>query len=327
MSSITEQISATSKSQLESQLNFLNSVLKNTFEGAGQIVALNLSTARNAAERSTAAARQLLEAKDSRAVLDLAKPASAIESLVAYQRELFSIASQTQQAFLQTATDRLRAVPAKSLVLAVPALAQQVAQQVAQQATQIPESAVNAALAATNAASEAAQSAASGATEAAGHAAHAASDAAQAATASTVEAARTATGHVAQAAASTIQETAGATTKAAADATEATAKASGDAVEAASENIARAAATAPDATDVVSDAVKRVTDAASTSAPVAAPIAAAAESAETTQALFENEQAAPKSVRGKPATKPVAEALAALADNKPARSAPGKSRK
>lgn len=320
MSSITEQISATSKSQLESQLNFLNSVLKNTVEGAGQIVALNLSTARNAAERSTAAARQLIEAKDSRAVLDLARPTSAIESLVAYQRELFSIASQTQQALLQTATDRLRAVPTKALALAVPA--------VAGQAAKIPETAVNAALAAANAASEAAQSVASGATGTAAHAAHAASDAAQAATASTVEAARAAASTVADAAAQTAAASADAAAKATQDAAGTAAKAGNDAVEVASDSIARAAEAAPAATDAVSEAVERVTDAAAEATPVAAPIAAAAaEPAASTAPLFDTEPSAPKTVRGKPATKPVAEALAALADNKPARSAPGKSRK
>ncbi len=334
MSSITEQISATSKSQLESQLNFLNSVLKNTVDVAGQVVALNLSTVRNAAERSAIAARQLIEAKDPRAVLDLARPLSAIEGLFAYNRELFSIASQTQQALFRTASERLRDVPAKALVLAAPVV------------TQVSESAVNAAVAATNAAAEATQAAAEGAAGTASQAAHAASDAAQAATSSAVEAARATSGSLAGAARETTEEiddaanAAGkvqdaaveATARAARDATEAGAGAANDAaeaigastanaVEAAGDTVARAAEAAPAPKDAVAAAVERVTGAAAETAQAPAPVTA------SSAPLFETEPSQ-KGGRGRAASKPAAEPVAALAD-KPAqaKSAPGRSRK
>lgn len=319
MSSITEQISATSKSQLESQLNFLNSVLKSTVDSASQIATLNLATARNAAERSTAAARQLIEAKDARGVLELARPLSAIEGLVAYQQEVFSIASKTQQALLQTATDRFRDVPATTLALVAPAVAQTT------------EAAANAIEAATNAAAEAAQSAASGATGAAAHAAQAAGDAAQAATGSAVEVARTATDAATDAAAEGVRATAEeiddaaeATARATHDATESTsgsvqsvAATATTAVESASATIAKAAEPAPEVQDAVTAAAARVTEAA-TAAP-----------ASVTAPLFEVESPASKTVRNKPSAKPAAEAVAALADKHaaPSKGAPGKSRK
>ncbi|WP_338766377.1 phasin family protein [Massilia sp. METH4] len=338
MSSITEQISEqisrTSKTQLESQLDFLNSVLKNTVDGASEIVALNLNTARNVAERGTAAARQLIEARDTRAVLDLARPLSAIEGLFAYQRELFSIASKTQQAFLQTATDRFRDVPGKTLVLAAPAVAQ------------VPETVVNAAVAAANAAGEAAQAATSGATEAAAHAVHAASDAAQAATGSAAEAARNTQGALAEAARASqdgaeqavratteeiddaveaadkaAQDTAEAGVSAAAQAAETAAAASARAVEDASDILLREASASPSAADAVAAAVERVTEAA---AQAPAPVTA------SSAPLFDTDHGThtQRSTRSKSRSSGE-QPVAAQADKPagPAKSAPGKSRK
>lgn len=125
--SVPEQIAATSKSQLENQLNFLTSVLSKTVDGAQQVVSLNLSTARNAAERGAAAARQLAEARDAREVLNVVRPLSALEGALAYGRELFSIASNTHVQLLQVARDGFRppalsAPAAPALVLAAPAV-------------------------------------------------------------------------------------------------------------------------------------------------------------------------------------------------------------
>lgn len=133
MSSITEQLSATSKTQFEHQLNFLNDVLKKAVDGAQQVAALNLHTAKSAAEKSAAAARQLIEARDARAVLELARPTAAIEGLLAYGRELFTIASDTQAELLRSAGEQFRGTEqtGKTLVLAAPAVAREAVQPVA----------------------------------------------------------------------------------------------------------------------------------------------------------------------------------------------------
>jgi len=269
MSSITEQISATSKSQFESQLNFLNDVLKKTVDTTGQLVALNITTARNAAERSADAARQLIEAKDARAVLELARPLSAIEGIFAYGRELFTIASKTQVELLRTASDQFRDVPGAALALTAP---------VARATEQASEQVTHAATAATNAAVEATRAAAEGATDAAAQAARTAADAAQATTAQAVRTAAD-VGHTASAAADSAQPV----VAAAQDAVQTT-------VQGAEESVTRA----------VEQSAEAVAD--------SAPTVAAA-------GLFDGDTAAaPKTVRGKPATKPVAEAVAALTD-------------
>lgn len=134
MSTLTDQISATSKSQFESQLDFLNSVLTKAVDGAQQVAALNLNTARGVAERGATAARQLADAKDPHQVLDVVRPLATLDGVLAYGRELFSIASSTHVQLLQVARDQLRvpalpsalssALPvaaAPALVLAAPA--------------------------------------------------------------------------------------------------------------------------------------------------------------------------------------------------------------
>lgn len=279
MSSITEQLSATSKSQFESQLNFLNNVLKKAVDGAEQVVALNISTAKNAAERSAAATRQLIEAKDARAVLELARPLSAIEGLFAYGRELFTIASKTQVELLQSARERFSDLPTKTLVLAAPAV------------TQVPAQAAQGAI-------------------------HAATDTAQAVTQAVTDSAQAAT----RGAADTAQAATHAVADSAAQATHAASVSAGSAVEAASHTLAQAAHDVQPATDAVTQAALQVAQAVADNTPAA-----------STAALFDGEASpAPKTVRSKPAAKPVAEAVAALAD-KPAttlKSVPGqKSRK
>jgi hypothetical protein len=57
MFSITEQLSAATKSQLETQLKLLNGYATTAFEGAQKVIALNLSTTRASVEKSSEAAK------------------------------------------------------------------------------------------------------------------------------------------------------------------------------------------------------------------------------------------------------------------------------
>ncbi len=109
MFSIPEQFSAATKSQLEAQLKILNNVAATAFNGAQKVIALNLSTTKASVEKTSAAARELLEAKDPQEFF--AKSSARVpnfDGLFAYNRELFSIASKTQAELFQAAQEQLK---------------------------------------------------------------------------------------------------------------------------------------------------------------------------------------------------------------------------
>ncbi|UMR30921.1 TIGR01841 family phasin [Massilia sp. MB5] len=130
MSSITEQLSAATKTQLESQLNILNSIASTTFDGAQQVIALNLSTTKASVENSAAAAKQLLEAKDTGDLLSLVQT-PGFDRVFAYGRELFAIVSKTQAGLLQAAKDQFQDASA-AVTAAVPLLSEVAAEPAAQ---------------------------------------------------------------------------------------------------------------------------------------------------------------------------------------------------
>jgi phasin family protein len=122
MFSITEQFSATTKSQLESQLKILNSLANTAVSGAEQVIALNLSATKASVEKSSSTAKQLFQAKDPQEFIKLstAQPPS-FESLLAYSNELFSIASKVQADLLRAATEQAQQAPVlPALKLAAP---------------------------------------------------------------------------------------------------------------------------------------------------------------------------------------------------------------
>ena len=131
MFSIPEQFSAATKSQLEAQLKILNNFAATAFEGAQKVIALNLSTTKASVEKSSAAARELLEAKDPQEFF--ARTTARVpnlDGLFAYNRELFSIASKTQAELFQAAQEQLKeagkqtaAAPKLSAPITAPAVA------------------------------------------------------------------------------------------------------------------------------------------------------------------------------------------------------------
>ena len=130
MFSIPEQFSAATKSQLEAQLKILNNFATTAFEGAQKVIALNLSTTKASVEKTSAAARELLEAKDPQ---DFFAKSTArvpnLDGLFAYNRELFSIASKTQAELFQAAQEQLK--EAGKQAVKVPKLAAPIAAPVA----------------------------------------------------------------------------------------------------------------------------------------------------------------------------------------------------
>ncbi len=126
MFSNPEQFSAATKSQLEAQLKILNNFATTAFEGVQKVIALNLSTTKANVEKSSAAARELLEAKDPQDFF--AKSTARVpnfDGLFAYNRELFSIASKTQAELFQAAQEQLK--EAGKQALKVPKLAAPIA--------------------------------------------------------------------------------------------------------------------------------------------------------------------------------------------------------
>jgi phasin family protein len=111
MFSFTEQFSAataTAKSQLDKQLdkqlNIANEFATTAFDGVQQIIALNVSTTKASVEKSSAAAKQLFEAKDPSEFFK----APNFDGLLAYSRELVSIASRTQAELLEVVKEQIK---------------------------------------------------------------------------------------------------------------------------------------------------------------------------------------------------------------------------
>ena len=109
MFSITEQFSAATKSQLEAQLNLINNFASKAVESAEKVIALNLSTTKATVEKSSSAAQQLLSAKDGQEFFRLsASQTPSLDHLLAYGRQLFTIASDAQAILLQSAREQVK---------------------------------------------------------------------------------------------------------------------------------------------------------------------------------------------------------------------------
>ena len=98
MFSFQEQISAATKSNLETQLALLTALTGKAFESAEKIIELNMSVAKASLEETTANARQLLAAKDPQEFIALstsqAQPNG--EKAAAYSRQVMGIVSGLQ---------------------------------------------------------------------------------------------------------------------------------------------------------------------------------------------------------------------------------------
>lgn len=94
MTSLSEQLSAVRKSQFEAQLDLMSALTTQAFQSAQQVMALNFNTSRASVERSASAFRQLLSASDPRDLFALGSHTQEqVQQMLAYGRELFSIAS------------------------------------------------------------------------------------------------------------------------------------------------------------------------------------------------------------------------------------------
>jgi phasin family protein len=120
MSTLPEQFSAARKSQVEAQINFFQNYATSAVENVEKLVALNLRTTRASLQQSSYAVQQLLAAKDPRDLIALTTQSQErFEHMLAYGRQLFSIATSSQAAILKQATP----VVAPPVAIEAPALA------------------------------------------------------------------------------------------------------------------------------------------------------------------------------------------------------------
>lgn len=105
MFNVSEQFSAATKANFESQLAMLNALTAKAFESVEKIIELNVSATRASLEESSEAARQLLAAKDPQEFFSLtaAQAQPSTEKALAYGRHLVGIASSAQAEFAKTA--------------------------------------------------------------------------------------------------------------------------------------------------------------------------------------------------------------------------------
>lgn len=108
---ISQQFSSTVQTQFENQLSLLGTLAGKALASAEKIAALNLSTGKAALAQGSVAARQVLETTDPRELLSFSTSQAqpAIESFIAYSRQLFGIASNSQAELIATTKSRLEA--------------------------------------------------------------------------------------------------------------------------------------------------------------------------------------------------------------------------
>ena len=106
---LPEQLSSAAKSQWETQLQLFSTLSHQAFDGAEKIIALNLDASKAAIARTADTAQHLLAAHDAREFLSYSTSQAqpSIESVLAYSRQLFGIASSTQAQLLEAAKTRL----------------------------------------------------------------------------------------------------------------------------------------------------------------------------------------------------------------------------
>ncbi len=105
MFSNKDQFSTAAKIDFESQLAAVTALTNKAFESVAQLVDLSVSAAKASLEHSAAAAQQLLSAKDPQEffALSAAQTQPNAEKVLAYNRNLASIASTTHAEFAKAA--------------------------------------------------------------------------------------------------------------------------------------------------------------------------------------------------------------------------------
>jgi phasin family protein len=119
MFAIPEQFSAASKTNFDAQLAMITALTNKAFEGVERIVDLNMNVVKSTLEESTAAAQELMAAKDPQEFFSLsaAKAQPNAEKAIAYGRHLASIATNAQAEFTKAAETQMAEASRKIVAL------------------------------------------------------------------------------------------------------------------------------------------------------------------------------------------------------------------
>jgi phasin family protein len=100
-----EQFASATKTLFDLQMQTFNALANKTVQGVEQVVALNMATAKNSVEGTLAAGKEMSQAKDPKAALDVmsARVKSGVPNATAYGEELKTIIEDMQKEFRQAA--------------------------------------------------------------------------------------------------------------------------------------------------------------------------------------------------------------------------------
>lgn len=114
-----EEFSAATKNHFEAQLAMITALTNKAIESVERIVDLNMNVVKASLEESTAAARQLMAAKDPQEFLAMtsAQTQPGPEKAMAYSRHLAAIAQDTQAEFTKAAEAQIAETSKKVMAL------------------------------------------------------------------------------------------------------------------------------------------------------------------------------------------------------------------
>jgi len=108
MSSITEQFSVATRTQLETQITLFNTLASSVVNSAEKLIALHLNTGRASVAQSSATTKKLFDAQDPQQLFKLGQNGALnFDPLFDYSRALYSIAANVQSELLETAKTSL----------------------------------------------------------------------------------------------------------------------------------------------------------------------------------------------------------------------------
>ncbi|MCM0045162.1 MAG: TIGR01841 family phasin [Burkholderiaceae bacterium] len=109
MFSAADQLSHATKASIDAQLAAMSDIANKALHSVAELVELNLSTAKESLAHTSAAAQQMLSAKDAQELLNLssAQAQPGAEKALAYGRHLASIATKAQAEFTKATETRI----------------------------------------------------------------------------------------------------------------------------------------------------------------------------------------------------------------------------
>lgn len=109
MPTVSEQLSAATRTNLESQVALMTAISNKMFEGMQRLIDLNLQAARTSLDESNQAIRQLMTVRETRDLINLSSQQAqpTMEKAISYGRHVATIASTTQAEMTKVAEEQV----------------------------------------------------------------------------------------------------------------------------------------------------------------------------------------------------------------------------